>query len=101
MLYLIIVGVLMVSQVPYVHLANRAFRGRRSFPYFFSILLLVPVLWLIPHEVIFLGFNGYIIYGLAAWGVKLRRKARVPAAPAVPDRDEEHGQHPGGKTQMV
>jgi len=83
-------GLLMVSRVPYPHLLNKVLRGPRPFVTFVEIVV-VGLLAVIFHEfALFLGFMGYAIIGPALWirGRLLRRPAPGPGgAPEPPVED--------------
>jgi CDP-diacylglycerol---serine O-phosphatidyltransferase len=95
--FLMSVGVLMVSQVPYPHVGNRLLGGRKSFTHVFVLLLCGFLLFQQPVEVVFLIANGYVVYGLIVWIARGRpHPAPAPAAPAAgtPAHDAPPGASP-------
>lgn len=57
-----ILGLLMVSNVPYVHFGTRFLRGRRNFRYLFILVFTIGLLVIFPEECFAIGF---VIYGLS------------------------------------
>ena len=55
-----LLGILMVSKVPYVHLFNRFMRGRRPYTYVAQTVFLLFLLALLEEWALFLGFLGYV-----------------------------------------
>lgn len=64
-LYLLVPGLLMVTAVPFIHVANRYFTGKKSFTILVLAVLLLATMWQEPRLVLFLAFNGYMVVGLA------------------------------------
>lgn len=63
-LFMLFVGALMVTTVPFVHLANRYLVGRKPFALLVTALFLLALLWHEPRIIAFLMFNGYMFAGL-------------------------------------
>ena len=79
-----LLGVLMVSRVPYPHFLNKLMRGPRPFVTFVEIAVIV-LLAVIFHEfALFLGFMGYAVMGPILWARSrlLRRGATRTRGPA-------------------
>ncbi len=66
-IFLLLPGLLMVSEVPFVHVANRYFSGKKSFTILVVAVLLLILIWHEPRLMLFLCFNGYMVWGLVAW----------------------------------
>lgn len=71
--YQLIPGLLMVSSVPFTHVANRYLTGKKSFTVLVLVVLLLATMWQEPRLVLFVAFNGYLALGLvmavrSAWG---------------------------------
>ncbi|MDR0363031.1 MAG: CDP-alcohol phosphatidyltransferase family protein [Planctomycetota bacterium] len=80
--YLLGVGLLMVTTVPFVHLANRYLTGRKPFSILVIVVLFLALLWHEPRLILFLAFNGYMAVGLIfgfrkAWRVRREKRARL------------------------
>ena len=68
-------GLLMVTTIPFSHLANRYLSGKKSFSILVIAVLLIALIWYEPRLMLFLCFNGYLAIGLfAAARNKLRGK---------------------------
>ncbi len=65
-LFLIVPGLLMVSNVPFVHVANRYLSGKKSFTLLVAAVILLAFLWQEPRLVMFFIFNGYMAWGLVS-----------------------------------
>ena len=74
----------MVSSIPYIHFANRYFRGPRSFPYVVRlVLILFLVVWWF-QETVALGFTIYALSGpVRLLLARYRRQHRPRAATPV------------------
>ncbi len=81
---LFLLGVLMVSRVPYPHMVNRLFRGVRPFVTLIE-LAIVALLAVVFHEfALFLGFFFYAASGPLWWvRRRLSRKGLPPPEPAA------------------
>lgn len=64
--FLLVPGLLMVTTVPFSHLANRYFTGKKSFTILVLAVLLMSLIWYEPRLMLFLCFNGYLFAGLVA-----------------------------------
>ncbi len=69
--FLLVPGLLMVSTVPFSHLANRFLGGKKSFSILVAAMLLAALLWYETRLMLFLCFNGYLAFGLLAAGRNL------------------------------
>jgi CDP-diacylglycerol--serine O-phosphatidyltransferase len=78
-----ILGVLMVSRLPYPHVLNRLMHGKRSFTYLVQFLFAVAFLLLVPDISISLAavFGFYALSGPVAW---VRRRVLQPKAAEAP-----------------
>lgn len=63
-LFLLVPGLLMVSEIPYTHVANRYLTGKKSFATLVIAILLIALVWHEPRLMIFLAFNGYMAAGI-------------------------------------
>jgi CDP-diacylglycerol--serine O-phosphatidyltransferase len=68
-------GVLMVTTIPFAHLANRYFTGKKSFSVLVAAVLILALTWLEPRGMLFAGFNGYMLAGLVMAARKRLRRA--------------------------
>lgn len=86
----LLLGVLMVSRIPYPHLLNKLMRGPRPFVTFVEIAVIV-LLSVIFHEfALFLGFMGYATLGPFLWA-----RARILRKPAPGPRGAATEPPPG------
>lgn len=69
--FLLLPGLLMVSTIPFAHVANRYFSGKKSFTILVAAVLLLAMVWYEPRIMLFLAFNGYMLFGVIA---ALRKK---------------------------
>ena len=69
-----LLGLMMVSRVPYIHFGTRFLRGRRDFRYLFVVVVILGFLAVFPEECVAIGF---LIYGLS--GPVLMPFQRAPA----------------------
>lgn len=83
-LFLLLPGLLMVSTVPYTHIANRYLSGTKPFALLVLAVLIGAAVWHEPRLMLFLGFNGYMVWGVAAG---IRRKLGNRRAPPGPEAD--------------
>lgn len=72
-LFPLLPGLLMVSTIPFAHVANRYFTGKKSFTILVLAVLLMTMIWYEPRLMLFICFNGYMVFGLLA---ALRKKLR-------------------------
>ncbi|MDR1521016.1 MAG: CDP-alcohol phosphatidyltransferase family protein [Planctomycetota bacterium] len=72
--FLLLPGLLMISTIPFAHLPNRCLSGKKSFSTLAALVLILALTWLEPRIMLFAGFNGYMLAGvaLAVW----RRRPR-------------------------
>ncbi|MHC5035778.1 MAG: CDP-diacylglycerol--serine O-phosphatidyltransferase [Planctomycetota bacterium] len=77
-------GGLMVSRVPYPHVLNRLFRGRRSFAYLVQVIFILALLALIPYLslAIALVLTLYVCSGLVVY-LRTRVPEKKPAEAPV------------------
>lgn len=75
-----LIGFLMVSRVPYAHVASRLAK-RGSFFALVWVVFAAFVLFAAPVPALFVAFNGFVLWGVVRW--LFARKKRPPAA--VPD----------------
>lgn len=71
--FLLCVGLMMVTTVPFVHLANRYLSGRKPFSILVLVVLFLALLWHEPRIILFLSFNGYMVAGLVMGARKAYR----------------------------
>lgn len=81
-------GFLMVSRIPYVHVANRLFSGRKKFRFLVAGLFVAAAALAAPQYVLPAGMAAYIASGPVEW---VRRRLNKPkdAAPPAPDTEGE------------
>ena len=82
--YGILVALLMVSRVPYPHVANQLFRGQRSFAHVVGVLFALMTLMLFRGYALALVVCIFIFSGTVRWGWKKYHHNK-----AVVDDDEE------------
>ena len=89
--FLLVPGLLMVSTVPFSHLANRYFTGKKSFTILVLAVLLVALIWYEPRFMLFLCFNGYLLIGLVGAARNLLRGRPATVNYGAPEQaaDEE------------
>ena len=81
-IFMLLPGLLMVSTIPFVHVANRYFSGKKSFTILVLAVLLVAFIWHDPRLMLFLCFNGYMVGGLVFAARKRLRRGDINTAPA-------------------
>lgn len=94
-IFLLLPGLLMVTTIPFVHVANRYLTGKKSFTLLVLAVLVLALVWQEPRLMLFLLFNGYMAWGLvaAAWnrwgkgGGKGGRTAPLPVEHKLNDSD--------------
>ena len=84
-----VLGVLMVSRIPYPHFMNKLMRGPRPFVTFVEVAVIVLLAVIFHQFALFLGFMGYAVIGPILWARArlLRRapgKSRGPASEPPP-----------------
>ncbi len=72
-IYLLLIGLLMVSRYHFVHMANRYLGGRRAFTTLVLLVFILAFFYIYPRFTLFVGFNGYVLFGVFD---KLRRTLR-------------------------
>jgi CDP-diacylglycerol--serine O-phosphatidyltransferase len=82
------VGALMVSRVPYVHMASWLLKGKKPFTALVEVLFALVVITAAPELALAVGFAGYACTGpvLAAWRWA-RRPRTIEAARPAPTAD--------------
>ncbi len=90
-LFLLLPGLMMVTTVPFPHLANRFLSGKKSFFVLVIAVLLAALVWYETRLMLFLCFNGYLAAGLAAAARNLLRgrPATVNYGAEAADGDDE------------
>jgi len=74
----LLAGLLMVTRIPYPHLANRILRGKKKFSTFlFIALTLLLTIWNIQLAMV-LGFTIFALYGLVRWLIAAILKTKEP-----------------------
>lgn len=63
--FLLTLGVLMVSRVHYPHVPDRLLRGRKSFMHLLVLITAFALIVMHPDLMLAVGFNGYMIFGIA------------------------------------
>ncbi len=83
-----LIGFLMVSRFPYVHVTNTLFRGRKPFRFLVALIFVGAfVLWN-PEIMVPLGVAAYVLTGPLSWlRQRVRRRHTQPAADGVPAPD--------------
>lgn len=71
-IYLLVIGLLMVTRLRFVHVANRYLAGRRRFTTLVALIFCLVLLCERPAEVLFVTFNGYVLVSIFA-NLRLRR----------------------------
>ncbi|NLE30392.1 MAG: hypothetical protein GX629_12060 [Phycisphaerae bacterium] len=71
-----LLGLLMVSRLPYVHLVNRFLRGKKPFWVLVTTVLSVLVFILWPTIVLAVGLFGYALSGPFVWLITLRKQCQ-------------------------
>ena len=78
-LFMLFVGTMMVTTIPFVHLANRFLVGRKSFAVLVVAVFLLALLWHEPRIISCLMFNGYMVVGLAVAARNFIRQKKLKA----------------------
>lgn len=63
-IFLLLPGLLMVTTIPFVHVANRYLSGRKSFSILLLFVLMLALVWQEPRLMLFIIFNGYMAFGI-------------------------------------
>ena len=81
-----ILGVLMVSRIPYPHFLNKLMRGPRPFVTVVEVLVILVLAVIFRQFALFLGFMGYAVIGPILWARSrlIRRSAPRPRGAAEP-----------------
>jgi CDP-diacylglycerol--serine O-phosphatidyltransferase len=88
-----LVGYLMVSRVPYIHVGTRFLRGRRDFAYLFLVVVLLIALVWFPAQGTAVLFVGYTVSGLV---LAARRRLRGEPAEELPEETADATDEPPG-----
>ncbi|MDR1744852.1 MAG: CDP-alcohol phosphatidyltransferase family protein [Planctomycetota bacterium] len=91
--FLLLPGLLMVSAIPFTHVANRYLTGKKSFTILVLAVLLIALVWHEPRLMLFLAFNSYMIAGIAAAIRKRLRGEAVPSATPPGGGESGHDTH--------
>ena len=83
----LLLGVLMVSRVPFTNVGNML-KGRKPFHYLIIIMLFILLTIAAPSIMVALAFNGYLFAGLYQW-VQARRRGEPDLSDELPGLDEE------------
>jgi len=83
-----VLGYLMVSRVPFIHVGTRFLRGRRDFAYLFLVVVVLVALVWFPHEV---AATAFVCYGASGVAIAIRRKLRGQPAEDVTADTEPSG----------
>jgi CDP-diacylglycerol--serine O-phosphatidyltransferase len=92
-LYMLVMGVMMVSRLRFSHLAKQLLGGRKPFTYLVLAIFVLLLLFHKPAEVLFFLFNGYVLIGVLG---NVRRRFFVRALPTEKQLgfDFETGENP-------
>ncbi len=90
-LFLIVPGLLMVSSIPFVHVSNRYLSGKKSFTLLVLAVILLALLWQEPRIVMFLLFNGYMVWGVVAAARKKWLGKKDPIIDEEPQSESADG----------
>lgn len=63
-IFLLLPGLLMVTTIPFIHVANRYLSGRKSFTILVLFVLALALVWQEPRLMPFIFFNGYMLFGI-------------------------------------
>jgi CDP-diacylglycerol---serine O-phosphatidyltransferase len=80
-IYMLVVGLLMVTRLRFVHVTNRYLGGRRRFTSLVAAIFFLALLCERPAEVLFTAFNGYVLFSLLDNALR-RRRLRIAMAEA-------------------
>ena len=86
-------GVLMITRLPYVHFGSRFLQGRRDFPYVLAVVVAALILLRFPHEGCAIGFVGYLLSGPV---LRLFRKKTQEQEQEEEEEEEEPVRIPDG-----
>lgn len=89
----IIVALLMVSSIPFAHIANRFFKGRKPFEYVVLLVFICLVIFWKPQYNLSIVGLIYVASGLVPWLLKKIRK-KVPAHLPTSQSQKKTRQHP-------
>lgn len=81
-IYMLVIGVLMVTRLHFVHVANRWLGGRKRLTTLVAFIFGLMLLFERPVEVLFIAFNGYVAVSLVS---NLLRYHNRPKAKLVAD----------------
>ncbi|MFH0911562.1 MAG: CDP-diacylglycerol--serine O-phosphatidyltransferase [Planctomycetota bacterium] len=63
-IYMLFIGLLMVTRVRYPHVTNLLLYGRKRFTHFVIALFVLLLLYYYPAYLLLIAFNGYVLWGL-------------------------------------
>jgi CDP-diacylglycerol---serine O-phosphatidyltransferase len=89
--HMVIIGLLMVSRIPYAHVSNRLLGGRKRLTHLVAGLLGLIVILLYPVYLLALAFNGYIAWGLITEARRILRRRRNRDTASHADDEEGEG----------
>ncbi|MFT5059429.1 MAG: CDP-diacylglycerol--serine O-phosphatidyltransferase [Planctomycetota bacterium] len=77
-----LIGLIMVSRIPYAHVASMMTRGRGQFIALVGFVFLAFGLYLAPKPSLFIFFNGFVLVGLLRGALTYRARAKAAAETA-------------------
>lgn len=89
--FLLLPGLLMVTTVPFVHVANRFLSGKKSFTVLVLAVLIFALVWQEPRLMLFILFNGYMLAGLAFAARKKYLAGKTTGVAAAAAKDDGGG----------
>lgn len=72
-----LIGLLMVSRVPYLHVASLLTRGDSHFPALVAVVFIAFGLYLAPVPFLFVASNGFVLFGIVQWMTGHARSKKV------------------------
>ncbi|MFT7486566.1 MAG: CDP-diacylglycerol--serine O-phosphatidyltransferase [Candidatus Paceibacteria bacterium] len=71
------IGLLMVSRVPYLHVASMLTRDKSPFLALVAVVFVSFGLYLAPVPFLFIAFNGFLLFGVLNWAMASMRARKV------------------------
>jgi len=90
----VVLGLLMVSNLRYIHLLNYCIRGRRPISHLVLIVLGIAMVALLREKILLVGFGAYAASGLLDRVVR-KRKGRAPGEVSPPPLGDASTPEPG------
>ena len=91
---LVLLGLLMVSRVPYPHALHTILKGRHSMPFLAALVVMIVVAAVEWQLALVVCTTGYVVWGLLVWTARLVIRRRDD------DDDDDDGElEPGARTQ--